>query len=174
MGLQALGGACLHPVPTEMSLCLQLAWQGTLLQVPGVLLRFSCGVGRCESAVGRSWVGYHGQLLATYSRRIWPLLWLLILVAGASPGPISRCARNESVGSTGESCGRRKSRITDERAVLHQMTRVWTYGAGNSESMDARVFNTTNLICFDRHNPRLQGHGRRHIGGMGVSRRAPG
>ena len=32
----------------------------------------------------------------------------------------------------------------------------------------------TRLICFDRHNrfdsSRLQGHGRRHIDGMGVSR----
>jgi DNA replication protein DnaC len=37
--LQAPKIAWLRPVPMEMSLCFQLAWRGTLLQVPEVLLR---------------------------------------------------------------------------------------------------------------------------------------
>src|SRR5271157_5539387 len=80
-----------------------------------------------------------GQLLATYSRRIWLLLWLLILIAGDNSRRTSQRPRNESMGLTGKTCGWGKSRITDERAIFHPMTRVWTtYRVGNSESMDAR------------------------------------
>src|SRR5271166_6877663 len=34
-----------------MSLCVQLAWRGTLLQVPEDLLRLGCGVRKCELGV---------------------------------------------------------------------------------------------------------------------------
>jgi len=44
-------------------MCLQLAWRGTLLQVPQVFSGFSYGVRKCESAVGWVWVGYHRLLL---------------------------------------------------------------------------------------------------------------
>ncbi len=69
MGLQAPQEACSHPVPRELSFCLQLAWQGTLLQVPEVLLRLSSGVGRSELGVGWVWVAYHGLLLADLGRK---------------------------------------------------------------------------------------------------------
>src|ERR1039458_6634585 len=52
-----------------MSLCLQLAWRGTLLQVPEVLLRLSCGVGSCELGVSCVWVGQHALLLASLERK---------------------------------------------------------------------------------------------------------
>src|ERR1019366_3129860 len=63
-GPQAPEGAWSLPVPREMSKCLQLAWRGTLLQVPEVLLRFSCGVERCKPGVG------------------WGLRWMLRAVTG--------------------------------------------------------------------------------------------
>src|SRR5208283_5928036 len=76
-----------------------------------------------ELCVGGIWVGYHGQLQATYSRRMWLLLWLLILIAGDNSRRTSQCPRNESMGLTGKTCGWGKSRITDERAIFHPMTR---------------------------------------------------
>src|SRR5664280_2662960 len=36
---------------------------------PPDLLRFSCDLRKCESAVGWSWVGYHGRLLADLERK---------------------------------------------------------------------------------------------------------
>src|SRR5208337_2739000 len=115
-----------------------------------------------ELCVGGIWVGYHGQLQATYSRRIWLLLWLLILIAGDNSRRTSQRPRNESMGLTGKTCGWGKSRITDERAIFHPMTRVWTtYRVGNSESMDARA-----LPLPNREIERPNGH----FNGLGVLR----
>jgi len=61
-----------------------------------------------------------------YNGSLWLLLWLVIAVAGASPSRISQCPRSELVVSAGKIRDRRKSRITDERAIFHPMTRVWT------------------------------------------------
>src|SRR5664279_3630480 len=98
MGLQALEGAGSLPVPREMSLRLQLAWRGTLLQVPEDLLRLSCDLRKCESAVGWVWVNTTGRHWPNWNGSEWLLLWPFLAAAGASSSRISQCPRNESLG----------------------------------------------------------------------------
>jgi hypothetical protein len=90
--------------------------------------------GDASQVLAGGWVGCNGPPLADLERKSMPLLWPFIAVAGASPSRISQCPRNELVGSTDKSIAERKDGNTDERAIFHQMPRVWTTYGGETQS----------------------------------------